>query len=173
MIFIKFSFSQTVPTTTVIAQASKPSATSAPPATSAILTTPATPSVTPPVTTTTTMMTTTKTISVVPSETTKPITSKTSVNNPPNEITIFTQAVTEVYPGYETTITTSSDGVLMTYVTYYPPRTAVVLKPVTSSVPAGDSIVGTGTNLKYSNGLINVIFSLWLVLWSLVYMILL
>ncbi|CAG8704272.1 6953_t:CDS:2, partial [Gigaspora rosea] len=79
----------------------------------------------------------------MPSETTKPITSKTSVNNPPNEITIFTQAVTEVYPGYETTITTSSDGVLMTYVTYYPPRTAVVLKPVTSSVPAGDSIVGT------------------------------
>ncbi|CAG8577022.1 22080_t:CDS:2 [Dentiscutata erythropus] len=90
-------------------------------------------------------------------------------------ITTFIQTITEIYPGYVTTITTLSNGVLMTYSTYYPPTTSVVLQTVTGIVPVEDSFIGTssdvGTNFKDRNGLINIVLSLWIVMWSLVYMI--
>ncbi|CAG8657249.1 5942_t:CDS:2 [Cetraspora pellucida] len=88
-------------------------------------------------------------------------------------ITTFTQTITIIYPGYETTITTSSNGILMTYTTYYQPSTVIALQPVTATVPVEDAIIasnGIGTKFKDNNGLIGIVLSLWIVMWSLVYM---
>ncbi|CAG8569990.1 4637_t:CDS:2 [Cetraspora pellucida] len=89
--------------------------------------------------------------------------------------TTYIQTITQIFPGYTTTITVTTNGNVQTYETYYPPTTVVMFQPVTATVPIEDTY-GTpnniGTNFKDNNGLVNIILSLWLVSWSLVYMIL-
>ncbi|CAG8705652.1 4499_t:CDS:2 [Dentiscutata erythropus] len=89
-------------------------------------------------------------------------------------ITTFIQTITQVYPGYTTTITTNINGVESTYETYYPPSTLVVMQTVTASVPAIEAGQSSniGINFRDYNGLVNIIWSLWIIIWSLVYMIL-
>ncbi|CAG8461926.1 8408_t:CDS:2 [Scutellospora calospora] len=91
--------------------------------------------------------------------------------------TTFIRTITQVCPGYTTTITTSINGELTTFQTYYPPSTIIVLQPVTAALPAEDNIlVASGNihtfNLNDNTGLINIVWSLWVISWSLVYMIL-
>ncbi|CAG8491947.1 9761_t:CDS:2 [Racocetra persica] len=102
---------------------------------------------------------------------------KTSIGNDKTitkfTTTTYTQTITRVYPGYTTTITYTTDGTVASYETYYPPSTVVVYQPVTATIPMDDSL-GTSNSIgfKDNNGLVNILWSLWLVGWSLVYMIL-
>ncbi|CAG8514195.1 4990_t:CDS:2, partial [Gigaspora margarita] len=93
--------------------------------------------------------------------------------------TVFIETVTQVYPGYTTTITTTNEnGELTTYSTYYPPSTIIVLQTVTGVVPLGyeitdqngaNSLGDYGLFNRRNDGLVSVALSLWIVMWRMAY----
>ncbi|CAG8811482.1 33768_t:CDS:2, partial [Racocetra persica] len=100
-------------------------------------------------------------------------------------ITSFTKrtvtvTVTVYVPGYVTTVTEYKNGETISYETYYPPSTKIIVQVVTSVAPAGFEFVESkarrlshyGLFDRNNDGLVSVVLSLWVVMWSLVYLIL-
>ncbi|CAG8736676.1 3261_t:CDS:2, partial [Racocetra fulgida] len=89
---------------------------------------------------------------------------------------VVTVTVTVYVPGYTTTLTDYKNGEPISYETYYPPSTKIILETVTSVAPAGFEFEESkeskaiklghyGLFNRNNDGLVSVVLSLWVVMW--------